>query len=107
MALTLGLMAAVVIPCYAVLRPDYKCGEFVYSGCATSYPCADANADCPNGAGHAVKKKGTAQTFRVCISATGFTCNQVPKVCFQEDYYVDFGCTTGCGHIDTMTDGCP
>lgn len=84
---------------------NYRC-VLSEEGCETDYACTTDTGHCN---GQSLKKKGTGLVWGVCVTRTGFTCNQVlNQACFEELYYENSACDGDpCGQSSTTTpNGC-
>lgn len=79
-------------PVLATILADHACVG-VSAGCGTSYVCTASAQVCDPGIGGVAKSKvGNLVPISYCASKPGFTCNQVSRVCFQENHWVGTAC---------------
>lgn len=88
---------------------DKKCGSVAIMGCGdvAPFPCDPwSGYPCSQGGGTSTHKKGTNFPYNLCYAKKDFNCEEVPVVCFKDQYYKDSGCTVFCAEYPAYIDGC-
>lgn len=100
------LIAAGLLPAFALATAQRKCGPQVYLGCDpgqyscttwTGYPCQTL--------GFSTKKRGEVFLFQLCVTDVT-ECANVEKICQRDIYYFELDCTVTCADYNRYVSGC-